>query len=440
MNKIILFDLDGTLIDSTNAIVSTFYHSFKELNYDLVEIQKRWKNLMSRHQESKKVIDLPVLTTAETQEINIPEMASQVMIESELNRHLNMLTVNYFVSQIEMHKLLYSDPYQYADELKRIKNFNSSGQAIMNSSPKMNKLYNNVWNKGFKKGSIGYTNFTQEYFKTATHEDVIGIVDLPNYEEYKETDGGGIMIFNAYRNYRIRASDWNTAEEAQYRYDVAWEKRDKNVELSKEEEALLLAGNPQVKSAYTPLKPIVRGNKANGKNYNDVVLDKFALYPLSYRLMKQINPTSNAVSLYAKMQNEKIDYIVYNSSRKVGADQAHPTYNAKGEFNNAPYAKRTIVNVPFSIMDVQTEVPSKDISLVTRGSQVTKLITMDFMDAGVPIDFVLEDAEFIIPTKDLKHAVSIHGRPITCNIPPNPSKGYVIKLDKVFEIVQELSR
>jgi hypothetical protein len=54
--------------------------------------------------------------------------------------------------------------------------------------------------------------------------------------------------------------------------------------------------------------------------------------------------------------------------------------------------------------------------------------------------FVLEDAVFIIPTKDLRHAVSIHGRPITCNIPPNPSKGYVIKLDKVFEIVQELSR
>ena len=33
-NKIILFDLDGTLIDSTDAIESTFYHSFKELNFD----------------------------------------------------------------------------------------------------------------------------------------------------------------------------------------------------------------------------------------------------------------------------------------------------------------------------------------------------------------------------------------------------------------------
>lgn len=34
MNKqVILFDLDGTLIDSTDAIVGCFYHSFKELDF-----------------------------------------------------------------------------------------------------------------------------------------------------------------------------------------------------------------------------------------------------------------------------------------------------------------------------------------------------------------------------------------------------------------------
>ena len=34
---IILFDLDGTLIESTDAIVSTFHHSFKKHNIPLVE-------------------------------------------------------------------------------------------------------------------------------------------------------------------------------------------------------------------------------------------------------------------------------------------------------------------------------------------------------------------------------------------------------------------
>ena len=33
-DKVILFDLDGTIIDSTDAIVSTFYHSFETMQYD----------------------------------------------------------------------------------------------------------------------------------------------------------------------------------------------------------------------------------------------------------------------------------------------------------------------------------------------------------------------------------------------------------------------
>ncbi|RLA76182.1 MAG: HAD family hydrolase [Epsilonproteobacteria bacterium] len=33
MKKVILFDLDGTLIDSTDAIVKCFYHSFDELSF-----------------------------------------------------------------------------------------------------------------------------------------------------------------------------------------------------------------------------------------------------------------------------------------------------------------------------------------------------------------------------------------------------------------------
>ena len=38
--KIILFDLDGTLIDSTEAIVSTFLHSFNQLNLILLEMKR----------------------------------------------------------------------------------------------------------------------------------------------------------------------------------------------------------------------------------------------------------------------------------------------------------------------------------------------------------------------------------------------------------------
>jgi len=51
------------------------------LKYDLVNIRRRWENLIARHGESRKLIDLPVLTAANTQEINMLDMASQVTIK-----------------------------------------------------------------------------------------------------------------------------------------------------------------------------------------------------------------------------------------------------------------------------------------------------------------------------------------------------------------------
>jgi len=46
VEKIILFDLDGTLIDSTEAIVSTFYHTFEKLDYDFKGTQEEIKSLI----------------------------------------------------------------------------------------------------------------------------------------------------------------------------------------------------------------------------------------------------------------------------------------------------------------------------------------------------------------------------------------------------------
>jgi superfamily II DNA or RNA helicase len=52
------------------------------LQDDLAKIQRRWNNLMLRHDEASKIIELPVLTTTENEEINLPEIASQVTIDS----------------------------------------------------------------------------------------------------------------------------------------------------------------------------------------------------------------------------------------------------------------------------------------------------------------------------------------------------------------------
>ena len=44
MKKVILFDLDGTLIDSTDAIVGCFNHSFKELKFNFLGDDEDIKN------------------------------------------------------------------------------------------------------------------------------------------------------------------------------------------------------------------------------------------------------------------------------------------------------------------------------------------------------------------------------------------------------------
>jgi phosphoglycolate phosphatase len=43
---VILFDLDGTLIDSTDAIISTFYHSFEKKKFDFKGNEEDIKNLI----------------------------------------------------------------------------------------------------------------------------------------------------------------------------------------------------------------------------------------------------------------------------------------------------------------------------------------------------------------------------------------------------------
>jgi hypothetical protein len=325
------------------------------------------------------------------------------LTEASLKDNLQVLSINYMIANIEMHKLLYSDPYQYSDELKRIKNFNSPRQALMAGSQDINSALDAIYNKGYNPGDAGYTDMTNEFFRSVTLGDVMSASDLKGYDPYEETDGGGYISLKANRIFGIRSGEWTKANEAQYRHDIAFEELVKSGATVKEIEKFD-RNSPDIASTYTPRKPIVSGNKDNGRDYNDVVMHKFALLPLSFRLLYKINPESNAIKLYNKMQRENIDYTVYASGSKVGTEKVSPLYNDKGEFDETPfedasaeaniYEKQAVSNIPFAIMGVQAEVPSKEAAYVTQGSQITKLATMDFMEAGVPIDFDSSTKDF----------------------------------------------
>lgn len=50
--------------------------------------------------------------------------------------------------------------------------------------------------------------------------------------------------------------------------------------------------------------------------------------------------------------------------------------------------------------------------------------------------YVLEESALIIPLDRLKRVVLEHGRAVTCNIPPNPSRGYLINVGTLIEAVR----
>jgi hypothetical protein len=50
--------------------------------------------------------------------------------------------------------------------------------------------------------------------------------------------------------------------------------------------------------------------------------------------------------------------------------------------------------------------------------------------------FVLEDSVLIIPLHRLKEAVWEIGKPVTCNIPPNPSRGYLVTPAQLMEHIR----
>jgi len=55
------------------------------LRDELVSISQRWENLITRHDESRRVVDLPVLTANSRQEIYLPDFASRIINLGQLN-------------------------------------------------------------------------------------------------------------------------------------------------------------------------------------------------------------------------------------------------------------------------------------------------------------------------------------------------------------------
>ena len=68
---------------------------------------------------------------------------------------------------MEMYKVMYGDPYSYSDISKRSKSFLSPRQVAVNNDVKWNNKAQELWNRDHAEGSLGYTDFTKDFFKNS---------------------------------------------------------------------------------------------------------------------------------------------------------------------------------------------------------------------------------------------------------------------------------
>jgi len=314
------------------------------------------------------------------------------MNDDILDNLMTFTAANYIISNIELHKVLFGDPYQFKikgdqlDETKRIKSFLSPRLTTFDT-PEYNTWLNENMNavEDIKLASTdpGYHNY-KAYANTITVSDINVAGSLSNlvkdYSKTNEADAMSWISDGAYKEVKLKNGQWSNEAEAFHQWQLAYTRQNlpgytySSDKLEAHDKELI--SKPAPKYTIEVLKPIVSGNKYNKNNF-DLVLDKFSQMPIYYSMVKG----TNLENLYIQMMKQGVDYAIMESGRKVGIEGMHSLYNADGSFNEEAFNNN--VQVPWKAYGIQVETATEGDKTQTRGSQLTKLSSMDLFNNGV---------------------------------------------------------
>lgn len=311
------------------------------------------------------------------------------LTENQLTNILLHRTSNYAISNIELHKILFGDPYQFKttkgklDETKRIKSFLSPRRTTFDSvefNNFLNENYNDAHGIPLNPDDPFYYKF-DKYIRTSTSSDVKLVTPL--FEDVNETDGFSILSLPAYREVKLKNGEWPDEAEAWKQWDDSYARQKlskkgmytyTSVVIEAKDKDVISKPKPVFKTEV--LKPIVSGVKHN-HNRIELTLDKYSQMSISYQAVEGTALESH----YIKMMNEKIGYTIFESGRKMGIRGKHDLYNPDGTFNESPFDPSTIENVSWKSYGIQVENSYED-KEQTRGSQMTKLSSLDMFENG----------------------------------------------------------
>jgi hypothetical protein len=331
---------------------------------------------------SYKALDNNFATKAKINKLNLTG--------DDINNIVRFVNTNYIINNIEYHKFIFGDPLQFStedgklDETKRIKSF-LSPRRIMFDSPELNAFMNNEYNTvdgvELTDKDYGYHQ-NKEYGRTFTAKDIIIAGGLPGYGKTNEADASSWIMDGAFKEVKYKNGQWPDEAETWHQWQMAYTRNKlaakgrytySSDKLQKRDAEMISKEAPVF--VIEVLKPIVSGNKFN-KTQFDLVLDKFSQMPMYYQAIEG----TNLEELYIKMFEEGYDYAIVESGRKVGTEGLQSLYMPNGDFNTEAF--NNTIDVPWSVYGIQVENSYAE-KLQTRGSQVTKIATVDLYDNGV---------------------------------------------------------
>ena len=310
------------------------------------------------------------------------------LTEDDVNDILTFARINYVINNIEMHKALFGDPYQFAikngllDETKRVKSFLSPRKTTFDS-PEFNSFHNVDYNKA---DGIALTPADPGYYQFKPYMNTVTLRDVTVRGKINEADAGSWIMDNSYRDVKLRNGQWdlNSPAEVWHQWQMAYTRSAlanrgdytyTNKALQKHDVELLKTPEPEFVTEV--MKPIVSGNKY-GRNQFDIVLDKTSQMSLYYKAIEG----TNLGDFYIKMWKEKIDYTIFESGRKVGAEKLYDLYNEDGVVNTEAFDN--IIPVAWKTYGIQVENSYEGDKGQALGSQMTKTASLDLFENGVP--------------------------------------------------------
>jgi energy-coupling factor transporter ATP-binding protein EcfA2 len=380
--------IDDRISDVNSSVKSFIESSNQDMVNDLIKFKRVYQN-------ENDTFNFPNLDGdfAKAADVNKRDLS-----EKEFNDIMMFRNINYVINNIEMHKVIFGDPYQFKiknnqlDETKRTKSFLSPRRTTVDFpqlNTALNQDRNNAEDIPLEPTDPGYHLFSPNINTvTLSDVDVAGIIYSKFDTITTETDGFSFMMDNVYRELKIKNGQWiDEKAEPWHQWQMAYTRNKlakkgqytyTNEKLKAQDEKMI--SKPAPKHMIEVLKTIVSGNKAN-RTYFDNVLDKFSQMPLYYSMVEG----TNLEDMYIKMYKEKIGYAVYGSGRKVGAESLYDVYKKNGELNTAPFDN--IIQVPWKILGVQVETTYEDFHEdLTRGSQTTKISTIDLFENGEAVN------------------------------------------------------